>query len=42
MAKRGDSERAIPPTLLVGAVMVLMVGFACARLLHHRNTTGII
>ena len=29
------------PTLLVGAVMVLMVGFACARLLRHRNTTGI-
>jgi DHA1 family inner membrane transport protein len=30
------------PTLLVGAVMVLMVGFACARLLRHRNTTGTI
>jgi len=29
------------PTLLVGAVMVLLVGFACARLLRHRNTTGI-
>jgi predicted MFS family arabinose efflux permease len=28
------------PTLLVGAVMVLMVGFACARLLRHRHTTG--
>jgi predicted MFS family arabinose efflux permease len=27
------------PTLLVGAVMVLMVGFVCARLLRHRNTT---
>jgi predicted MFS family arabinose efflux permease len=30
------------PTLLIGAVMVLMVGFACARLLRHRSTTGII
>ena len=30
------------PTLLTGAVMVLMVGFACARLLRHRNTTGAI
>jgi predicted MFS family arabinose efflux permease len=30
------------PTLLVGAVMVLMVGFACARLLRHRHTTGTI
>jgi MFS transporter, DHA1 family, inner membrane transport protein len=29
------------PTLLVGAVMVLMVGFVCARLLRHRNTTEI-
>jgi MFS transporter, DHA1 family, inner membrane transport protein len=27
------------PTLLVGAVMVLMVGFVCARLLRHRHTT---
>jgi predicted MFS family arabinose efflux permease len=27
------------PTLLVGAVMVLMVGIVCARLLRHRNTT---
>jgi predicted MFS family arabinose efflux permease len=30
------------PTLLVGAALVLMVGFACARLLRHRHTTGII
>jgi predicted MFS family arabinose efflux permease len=30
------------PTLLVGAAMVLLVGFACARLLRHRHTTGII
>ena len=30
------------PTLLVGAVMVLMVGFVCARLLRHRHTTGSI
>jgi predicted MFS family arabinose efflux permease len=29
-------------TLLTGAVMVLMVGFACARLLRHRHTTGTI
>jgi len=30
------------PTLLVGAALVLMVGFACARLLRHRHTTVII
>ena len=30
------------PTLLIGAVMVLLVGFACARLLRHRHTTGTI
>jgi predicted MFS family arabinose efflux permease len=30
------------PTLLVGAVMVIMVGFACARLLRHRHTTETI
>jgi DHA1 family inner membrane transport protein len=28
------------PTLLIGAVMVLMVGFVCSRLLRHRHTTG--
>jgi MFS transporter, DHA1 family, inner membrane transport protein len=30
------------PTLLIGAAMVLLVGFVCARLLRHRNTTGTI
>jgi predicted MFS family arabinose efflux permease len=28
------------PTLLAGAMMVLVVGFACARLLRHPKTTG--
>jgi MFS transporter, DHA1 family, inner membrane transport protein len=30
------------PTLLTGALMVFMVGLACARLLRHPNTTGTI
>jgi predicted MFS family arabinose efflux permease len=30
------------PTLLIGAAMVLLVAFVCARLLRHRNTTGTI
>jgi predicted MFS family arabinose efflux permease len=30
------------PTLLTGALMVLMVAITCARLLRHRNTTGTI
>jgi len=38
--RQPDADEA--PKLLVGAVMALMVGFICARLLRHCHTTGTI